>query len=70
MKNIYIIALRKWHEPVFLQQKVLEDFSYIGKCYEKAYIAENKKQANEIWGNWYKLRVERKADPKYQNERF
>lgn len=70
MKNIYIIALTKGNEPVFLQQRAWEDITYIGINYKKAYIAESKKQADETRGNRYKLRVERKEDPQYKNERF
>lgn len=65
MKNIYIIALRKWNEPVFIQQRAWEDITYIGTNYEKAYIAESKKQAEETRRKRYKMREERKQDNNY-----
>lgn len=70
MKNIYIIALKKGNEPVFIKQRAREDISYIGTNYEKAYIAESKKQADETRKKRYKMREDRKTDPAYKNERF
>ena len=69
MKNIYIIALRDGNEPVFIQQRVREDMTFIGN-YKNAYIAESKKQANETRKKRYKQREERKDDPNYKNDYF
>ena len=65
MKNIYIIALKDGNEPVFIQQRAREDFTYIGTNYKNAYFAESKKQADETRKKRYKMREERKQDANY-----
>ncbi len=70
MKNTYIIAVKEGQEPDLLQIKSLNDISRIGKKYRRAYIMESKQQAQETREKRYKQREERKADTKYQNERF
>lgn len=70
MKNIYIIGVKEGQEPDLLQVKALNDITRIGKKYRRAYIMENKQQAQETREKRYKQREERKADPIYKNTYF
>jgi hypothetical protein len=70
MKNIYIIGVKEGQEPDLLQVKALNDITRIGKKYWRAYIMENKQQAQETREKRYKQREERKADPTYKNTYF
>lgn len=65
MKNTYIIALKKWNEPIYIKIKPLNSLKFIGVHYENAYLMESKKQADETRKNRYKIREERKDDDKY-----
>jgi len=68
MKNTYIIALTNDLEPIYIKQRSMEDISYIGRNYYKAYICETKTKADKIWKerfNTYankKLWIEKKEE--------
>ena len=70
MKNTYIIGVKEGQEPDLLQVKALNDITRIGKKYWRAYIMENKQQAQETREKRYKQREERKTDPIYKNTYF
>lgn len=65
MKTTYIIALRHGWSPLLIKQKPLQSIAYIGRIYQNAYIFQTKKEAEKTRKEWYKLREERKDDPKY-----
>ena len=70
MKNTYIIGVKEGQEPDLLQVKTLNDITRIGKKYWRAYIMENKQQAQETREKRYKQREERKSDPFYKTTYF
>lgn len=55
MKNAYIIAIKdaETQEPILIKKRVLDDISYIGRTYWRAYIFETRKQAMKVWKDWY-----------------
>jgi hypothetical protein len=68
MKNTYIIALTNDLEPIYIKQRSMEDISYIGRNYYRAYICETKTEADKIRKDRYntyankKLWIEKEED--------